>query len=36
MQPGYPPVPSLEKLDWKAYLLAFPNEPAAPLFISAG
>ncbi|MEA3351717.1 MAG: FkbM family methyltransferase [Chloroflexota bacterium] len=24
MQRGYPPVPSLETLDWKAYLVAFP------------
>ena len=24
MQPGYPPVPSLEDLDWKAYIVAEP------------
>jgi FkbM family methyltransferase len=26
MKPGYPQVPSLESLDWKAYLVAFPME----------
>jgi hypothetical protein len=25
MQPGYPPVPSLEALDWKAYIVAEPS-----------
>ena len=26
MKAGYPRVPSLESLDWKAYLVAFPLE----------
>jgi len=26
MAPGYPPIPSLEALDWKAYAVAFPVE----------
>jgi FkbM family methyltransferase len=26
MQPGYPPIPSLSALDWKAYIIARPEE----------
>jgi hypothetical protein len=26
MQPGYPEVTSLDNLDWKAYVVAFPHE----------
>ena len=26
MQPGYPPIPSLDALDWKAYIIARPEE----------
>ena len=26
MQPGYPPIPALDALDWKAYLVATPEE----------
>jgi FkbM family methyltransferase len=26
MAPGYPPIPSLEALDWKAYIVAFPPQ----------
>jgi hypothetical protein len=28
MAPGYPPIPSLDTLDWKAYTVAFPVERA--------
>ncbi len=36
MKPGFPPVPSLDEMGWKAYIVAFPPQSPLPLGAPSG